>query len=645
MSAQVWIEAESFSDFGGWVVDEGSMEVMGSAYLMAHGMGIPVTDASTTCVIPSRGEWHVWARTRDWTAVWNRGTSAGRFTVKIGGEELPEILGTNGCEWGWQKAGSIVLSEGEVAVALHDLTGFNGRCDALYLTLDPNETPGNRFDSVEDLRKNTNKIKTTDMPDEFDLVVVGGGIAGVCTAVSAIKNGLKVALMQDRDLLGGCNSSEIRVSAGGLIHLPPYPNLGNVVKEITPVMGSGSTFSEEVYEDARKKNVFRLLPEKQYTLSVNERVIRVENSEADPSVITAVITRSCRTGQEKRYKAKYFADCSGDALLARLMGADVMYGREASKEFHESLAPKEADNQVMGVSVLWFARTDEKPSTFPDVDWGLEFNEDNAYYIRRGDWEWETGQYRDQVKDAEYIRDYGLMALYANWSFLKNHSVRKAEWANNTLDWVSPIGGKRESYRVVGDYVLNQNDIEEHKEFPDATGTMGWNIDIHYPDPENEAKFSEAFRSCAYHRGIGLAYPVPYRCLYSKDVKNLFLGGRHISLTHVAFSCARVMRTLGILGEVIGMAASICAKEQVYPRDIYTTHFDKLKELMTKGISFPIYHPGRGVGPDETETYHFKELGHIRIHNLDDVEKIDENLKQRILSLGVEHKHKHPRFE
>ena len=204
----------------------------------------------------------------------------------------------------------------------------------------------------------------------------------------------------------------------------------------------------------------------------------------------------------------------------------------------------------MGTSVLWYSRKDKRPTFFPDIDWGIPFSEDKAYYIRGGDWEWETGQYRNQDSEAEYVRDYGLMALYANWSYLKNHSARKAEWANETLDWVSPIGGKRESYRVVGDYILNQNDVELHTPFPDATGTTSWSIDLHFPDPENEAKFKESFRSCAYHRGIGEVYPIPYRCLYARDVKNLFLGGRHISLSHIAFASVRVMRTLGILGEV-----------------------------------------------------------------------------------------------
>ena len=188
---------------------------------------------------------------------------------------------------------------------------------------------------------------------------------------------------------------------------------------------------------------------------------------------------------------------------------------------------------------------------------------------------------------------------------LKNHSQRKAEWACDSLSWVSPLGGKRESYRVVGDHILTQNDVENHVEYPDATGAITWSLDLHFPDPDNEKKFAEPFHSCAYHRGIVKPYSMPYRCLYARDVKNLFLGGRHVSTSHVAFSSVRVQRTLGVLGEVIGMAATVCAKENCYPRDVYETHLDKLKGMMKKGVPTPTYHGGGG-GNDTSEWYHFR---------------------------------------
>lgn len=632
--AYLWIEAESFENLGGWVIDSQSIEQMGSAYIMAHGIGVPVSDAETLCEIPSDGKYIVWARTRDWSAVWNRGTSAGRFKIKINDTVLPEVLGTNGSEWGWQKAGSIYLEQGENKLALQDITGFNGRCDALYFTNDPEDIPVNEANKLDKMRKERANIVCQDEPEEYDLLVAGGGIAGICTAISALRNGAKVALIHDRSVLGGCNSSEIRVSMGGITHAGLYPQLGNVVREIAPVFGGNGTYSVDTYEDKRKENIFRLHPDNQYTLALNESVVAVEKDSQDSKKINAVVTRNTITGAEKRYKAKLFSDCTGDAVIARMMGAETMRGREGKTQFNESLGAENASNQVMGMSVQWYAKKQDNAILFPDINWGIKFTEDNVYYIRGGDWEWETGQYHDQSKEAEYIRDYGLMVTYANWSFLKNHSKRKDEWACDSISWVSHLGGKRESCRVVGDYILTQNDIENNVIHTDASAAITWNIDLHFPDPENESKFEEPFRSCAYHRGIVQPYPVPYRCLYAKDVKNLFLGGRHISMSHVAFAAVRVQRILGMLGEVVGMAASICTKEEVYPRDIYEKYIDKLKGMMRLGVGFINYHSG---GNGDYEMYHFKEIG--KVHVPYDVKDFtDKNLAQRIESLGIEHK-------
>jgi hypothetical protein len=197
---------------------------------------------------------------------------------------------------------------------------------------------------------------------------------------------------------------------------------------------------------------------------------------------------------------------------------------------------------------------------------------------------------------------------------------------------------------VVGDYILTQNDIEDNIVHPDATGSMTWNLDLHFPDPENAAKFSEPFRSCAYHRGLSKPYPVPYRCLYARDVSNLFLGGRHISVSHVAFSCVRVMRTLGVLGEVIGMAATICAKKRLLPRDVYERHFGKLKKMMRKGTPTYLYH---AYGFGDSESYHFQDTGHISLLSPESAAKVlaDPALRRRIKALNIQHKHKNPAFE
>jgi len=238
----------------------------------------------------------------------------------------------------------------------------------------------------------------------------------------------------------------------------------------------------------------------------------------------------------------------------------------------------------MGISVQWFSEKMDVPNSFPDIEWGLPWNDDKAFAITRGDWDWETGMGKDMINETESIRDYGLLVVYSNWSFLKNHYLPKEKFESEKLKWVAYIGGKRESRRLIGDYILTENDLINQNFLPDGTAPTSWTIDLHYPDPDNLEKFNgEAFRSIALHTKI-YPYPIPFRCLYSKNIDNLMMAGRDISVSHVALGTVRLMRTGGMMGEVIGMAASICKNKNANPRAIYTSHFSELEKLMLKGI-------------------------------------------------------------
>ena len=632
---QVYVECESFDSLGGWVVDPHSMKGLGSSYVMAHGVGRPVADAETVVTIPSSGRYAVWARTRDWAAEWRegRGSAPGRFRVLVNGSMLGAELGAEGGEWHWQKAGELDLGSGKAKVALHDLTGFNGRCDALLFTSDIcAKPPFSRPGSV-----------AADNPKTYDLIVVGGGIAGICMAQTAARYSLSVLLLQDRDVLGGCNSSEVRVGLGGRWHLPPYPNLGNVLDEFAPAFNNNRPLPPEFYEDARKAN-FLHRSRRFCDVFFREHVFAVETDPADRRRIVAVLSRNTHTGAVTRHRATLFADATGDATVARLAGCETMYGREPRGRFNESCAPETASRQVMGHSTQWTSRIAPAAVPFPDIDWGFALGESNVYHITEGGWEQEAGQYRDMADDTEAIRDYGLYAVFSNWSYLKNRSPRRAEWAKREITWISPIGGKRESYRVVGDYVLTQNDIENHVEHPDLTAPVTWNIDLHFPDPDNEAKFREPFRSCAYHRHYNGPYAIPYRCLYARDCDNLFLAGRDISCSHVAFAATRVMGTLGVCGEVTGMAAAICRKHGCTPRAVYSRHLGELKSMMERGVPPPVfYHPGGCNG--EKEYYHFKSDDTHERPSIHPVKKpLTENDVRRIRALGIVHRHEHPQL-
>jgi len=233
---------------------------------------------------------------------------------------------------------------------------------------------------------------------------------------------------------------------------------------------------------------------------------------------------------------------------------------------------------------MWYSEDAGKQVFFPETPWAIQFNERNYQKATHGDWNWETGQNRHQIGDYEAIRDNGLRAIYGNWSFQKNHSSEKEKYANLRLAWVAYIGGKRESRRLLGDVILQQQDIQESRQFPDASVTATWPLDLHEPEANNARDFpGQEFRAIAI-KGKKSPFAIPYRCLYSRNVENLFMAGRNISVTHVALGTVRVQRTTGMMGEVVGMAAAVARKHGTTPRGVYADHLDELKALMSRPI-------------------------------------------------------------
>ena len=571
---EVLLETESFSQKGGWKVDQQFMDIMGSPYLIAHGAGVPVEDAVTEVKLPGKGLWHVYVRTFNWTSPWYDGQGPGMFQVAVDGNVLAQQLGVTGNTWMWEYAGEFEAASRMVSVALKDLTGFDGRCDAIYFSR-VQQAP------AEDLAQLRGRLikgydKAEDM-GEYDLVVAGGGVAGMCAAVSAARLGLKVALIHNRPVLGGNNSSEVRVHLGGSIECGPYPNLGNMIKEFGHTK-KGNAMPAENYEDLKKHEFVEA--EKNVSLFLNCHVTAVEKN---GEVIFALLARDINTGKLMRFSAPLFSDCTGDANVGYLAGADYRVGREAFAETAEPSAVEVADSQVMGSSVQWNTVKMSEPAPFPVFEYGKVFTEESVQKVKKGEWTWETGMLRDQVFEAERVRDHGLLVVYSNWSYLKNRSEVKAQYDSLALDWVAYVAGKRESRRLLGDHILNQNDIFNEVSYEDGTVATSWSIDLHYPDPANTAFFpGEEFKAICTQEYVEI-YPIPYRCLYSRNVPNLFMAGRNISVTHVALGTVRVMRTTAMMGEVVGMAASVCHKNACQPRDVYATHLDQLKELMTEG--------------------------------------------------------------
>lgn len=573
----ILVEAESFASKGGWSVDQQFTFEMGSPYLIAHGMGRPVGDASTEVTLPAAGRYHVYVRTYNWTSPWSDKSGPGAFRITVGGTELGTTLGTEGSGWMWQYAGAVESATKSATLTLHDMTGFDGRCDAVWLTRDPSAVPPAGGEALAGFRSrhNPKKIRRA----KYDFVVVGGGIAGMCASVAAARQGVKVALINDRPIWGGCNSSETRVHLGGHIEMEPYTNLGNMIKEFGPTRG-GNAQPAEFYEDDRKR-AFLEAEAGNLDLYPSYRVERVDCRNGH---IRAVYATHIETGETVEFRAPVFSDCTGDGTVGYLAGADYAMGRESRAEYGEPSAPAEADDMTMGASVQWYSTEGDAPATFPLFEYGLNFNDQSCERVTMGEWTWETGMNRDQCEEFERIRDYGLMVVYSNWSYLKNRLADNDAYDKRSLGWVAYIAGKRESRRLLGDHVLTENDLVNGVAYPDASFTTTWSIDLHYPDPKNTEHFPGGeFKSICTHGAVN-PYAVPYRCLYSRNIDNLFMAGRNISVTHIGLGTVRVMRTTGMMGEVVGMAAGICTRHRSLPRQVYTDHLDELKSMMEKGM-------------------------------------------------------------
>ncbi|MBQ1647059.1 MAG: FAD-dependent oxidoreductase, partial [Bacteroidales bacterium] len=449
-------------------------------------------------------------------------------------------------------------------------------------------------------------IKKPVKAGKYDFVVVGGGIAGICAAITAARLGCKVALVQNRPVLGGNNSSEVRVGLSGLIYKEPYPQLGRLMDEIGGIGHWTNHEARQNPDTPRSKHILDVLkkhPEKMIhnagPASNYEDDMKLEAVLNEPNItlflskqaisaktrggkIRSIVAKDIFTSEEIVLKGRLFADCTGDANLGFMAGADYRMGRESKAETGETQAPDQADMLTMGTSVQWFA-SDCAGDEFPECPWAIQFTDSTCIPIVQGDWDWETGLGRDQVEEIERIRDHGLRAVYGNWAYLKNSPEHKEEFKDKRLEWVAAIGGKRESRRLMGDVILKEQDITGNVEYDDASFTATWGMDLHYPKPEPGMEGEEPFRATSVTKRHN-EYAVPYRCLYSRNIDNLMMAGRDISVTHAALGTIRVMRTGGMMGEVVGMAASICKDHRCSPRGVYQNYLDELKALMTAGV-------------------------------------------------------------
>lgn len=599
------VEAEAFDDTGGWVIDQQFMDVMGSPYLLAHGLGVPVPDSTTEVEIPKSGQYRVWVRTRDWVAPWNAPGAPGKFRLIVDGEAVDPVFGIEGSEWHWQDGGIVQLGT-TAKLTLHDLTGFEGRCDAILFSADPKFTPPDGGLELRELRgKLLGWSDISKDGGEFDLVVVGGGFAGTCAAITAARLGLSVALVQDRPVLGGNGSSEVRVWPEGFTNHEPYPRVGDVVEELAPysaLKDHPNPKGPEAFDDRHKTKLVRAEPG--ITLLLEHRA---NAAIAEEGVVHSIVAQHTRTGRRIRLKGRWFLDSTGDGVLGVLVGADFEIedkGRMGATNLWDVGATQETEHELKCLCEDFEDRLalnftpSTNPQPFPRCPWAADLSKIDFPGRHRqktfsqtgdrqlGSWFWESGFDKDPIADGEWIRDLNFRAMYGAWDTLKNVDAR---YPNHRLKWAAFIAGKRESRRLVGDVVLTASDFREGRSYEDAAFPCTWHIDIHSPHPDYFKKDDpDAFFS-TFTRGEEFRYDgpywAPYRCLYSRNIENLFMAGRDISVSHDGLGAVRVMRTCGMMGEIVGMAASICRKYDCTPREVYELHLSELKELMRVGAS------------------------------------------------------------
>lgn len=421
---------------------------------------------------------------------------------------------------------------------------------------------------------------------DADFCVAGGGLAGLCAAISAARHGVKTVLVQDRSVLGGNASSEIRMHAlgakganrreTGIIEELFLENYRYNPSACWPV------FDTVLWEVAKREPNLRIY-------------LDASICDCTMSGNTIASVKAWQTTTQKwiEISATFFADCTGDGVLAPLSGAEFRIGREGQSEFGESEAPEVADKCTMGNSILFQIAEYATEQTFTRPPWAYDFTKPElSKWIEQRHidpfttnfWWIEIGGADDSIANVEQHRDELLKIAYGVWDYVKNHSSLADKLKNFGLEWVGSLPGKRESRRYVGDHILTQSEVQSGGIFDDIVAYGGWKIDNHYP---------KGF----YHDGPGTKYTdcpspfgIPYRCLYSRNIANLMFAGRDISCSHVALSATRVMATCALEGQAVGTAVAVAVKTGLTPREVGAKRIAELQQMLADDDCFI---PGR----------------------------------------------------
>ena len=587
----LFLEAEGFLNYGGWRIDTQFVHKMGSAYLIASGVGTPVAPARTAVEIPRKGLWHVWARTKDWLPEF----SPGAFALAIGGKESVRLGVSRRVGWLWERVGEFELEAGRTELELRDLSGYFGRCDAVILTMDPGYSPP---DDPEALAMERHRLKGEDPEPvargDFDVIVAGAGPAGVSAAIAAARGGAKTALVGDRPVLGGNGSDEIGVGMCGACVDKPAGRETGIAEEAVCLraMQAGPAAMSAAYAKLTSA-------ETNLTVFFCERIMEANVQEER---LRAVVSRNTLSGLRSRLSAKLFIDATGDGWLGYFAGAKYREGREGKAEFGEEHAPDRPDAFTMSgllheppIGVCYRVEDTGSPVAYATPKWAKVLPRGFTRRTRSiyGQWWVEHPSWFDDCEDPERARDELIRISFAYWGWIKNESPQRAAAGSYALREIPIMDGRRESRRLVGDYILTENDCASGRIFPDAVAYGGWPIDVH--DPMGmAAPDSTGHRFTVKHLPF---YTIPFRSLYSVNIPNLLMAGRDFSASHMALGSARVQQTCSVMGQAVGTAAAMCIAENVDPRTLGRTRIKALQQRLLKDDA---YIPGfRNEDPED----------------------------------------------
>ena len=432
-------------------------------------------------------------------------------------------------------------------------------------------------DPAEAARRFEGEPNMTLVDLECDLLVAGGGPAGVCAALAAARHGARVVLVQDRSRLGGNSSSEVKMHVVGANNHRGRPGWreGGLIEELR--LDDAANNPQRSWELWDLLLYDKVVSEPGCTLLLDTTCYAAEVKDG---LVQRVMARSDKTEHLYRIRATHFADCTGDARLAVEAGATIRWGREAREELGESLAPEAPTRTTLGSSILFTSRDYGRPMPYTPPRWARKIKEDDLRFRPVGSKAWEYGYWwiewgglLDTIRDNERIRFELLSIVTGVWDHIKN-SGRFPDAETWAMDWIGMVPGKRESRRIEGDHILTQADLEGgNPPFDDAVAIGGWPLDDH-PSGGFDLADQEPFTSIP----VPQVYNIPLRALYSRDFGNLFMAGRNASCSHVAFSSTRVMATCAAMGQAVGTAAALCTRHGLRPRQLYEDKA-RLREL------------------------------------------------------------------